>query len=757
MPRLSAKTDLPAQVSRTENSGDDLLRRRNEELQREVEQLQALNRSLSDSEQRLRLAIATGRIGLWVWNSTDVNNAGDWSPRLKEIFGLPLETEVTHEIFLNCVHPEDRERVNAAVLHALQGIAGGEYASEYRIIRADDQAERWVTARGQAFFDALRVPVRFIGTLMDITDRKLGEQSIAETNAALELRVAERTEALAEINRTLESEIEDRKRAEAALQRRENDLRVAIDTIPGLVWTCRPDGYVEYHNQRWIDYTGLRPEVASGWGWQVAIHPDDLAGLAAHWKSLLAAGEAGQCEARFRRSDGEFRWFLFQGVPLRNAEGHVTRWYGMNTDIQELRASEQLARGQVEALRQTLAGLATESEPEKFLEHVLQTLVDRLDAEGIGAWLLNAETGRVEFVGTWEDGKLHLPKQAEMRVTSPFPEAPEEHPVWAEFFRTGAYCVVGELRDDNIYVRAAEQHHTSWHPYLSKSVAHPETAAIAERLRKKGIVRTLCVPMFVRGKVTGFLSIRFREVREFQSSEIELARALAHQAMLAIQLVRLAQQSREAAVIAERNRLARDIHDTLAQGFTGIIVQLEAAEDAESRGLGAETMQHLSRASDLARESLQEARRSVQALRPQVLEHHQLPAAFESLFEKMTAGTAVRTELIVAGTPRRLVSEVEENLLRIVQEALANALRHASADHFVVRLAYEAQDVRIELRDDGRGFDTTANHQGWGLRGMKERVETMGGRIAVKSAAEIGTSISIFVPTGNPSSPETTA
>jgi PAS domain S-box-containing protein len=665
---------------------------------------------------------------------------------LKEIFGLPLDMEVTHEIFLDRVHPEDRERVNAAVMQALDGAAGGEYACEYRIIRAGDRAERWVTARGQAFFDAQRAPVRFIGTLMDISDRKLGEQSSAETNAALERRVAERTEALAEINRTLESEIEERKRAEAALQRRENDLRVAIDTIPGLVWHCRPDGYVEFHNQRWLDYTGMRSEDAAGWGWQAAIHPDDLPGLVGYWKSLLATSQAGQHEARFRRFDGEFRWFLFQGMPLRDADGVVRKWYGLNTDIQELRASEQLAHGQVEALRQTLAGLAAESEPEKFLEHVLQTMVDRLGAQGIGVWELNTETNRVDFVGNWEEGYLSLPREVGAEVSPPFPEPPEEHPVWSEFFQTGAYCVIGELRSDDVYVRVAEHPHTEWHPYLSRTVAHPDAAAIIDRLRRKGIVRTLCVPMFVRGRVTGFLSIRFQQCRDFQNSEIELARALAHQAMLAIQLLRLTQQSRRSAVIAERNRLARDIHDTLAQGLTGIIVQLEAAEDADSRGLAKETMRHVIRASDLARESLQEARRSVRALRPQVLEHNELPAAFESLFAKITEDTTVRAELMVDGTPRRLAHGVEENLLRIVQEALTNTLRHASAHRFVARLAYEPLSVHLELVDDGLGFDTTANQKGCGLLGMKERVEAMAGKIAVESVAGTGTAIFVSVP-----------
>ena len=132
-------------------------------------------------------------------------NAGDWSPRLKEIFGLPLETEVTHEIFLECVHPDDRERVNAAVMAALAGAEDGEYQSEYRIHRRTDGAMRWVTARGQAFFDAQSTPVRFIGTFIDGHHGPSGSatQSIQRLNAELERRVAERTDELAMTNRAL--------------------------------------------------------------------------------------------------------------------------------------------------------------------------------------------------------------------------------------------------------------------------------------------------------------------------------------------------------------------------------------------------------------------------------------------------------------------------------------------------------------------------------------------------------------------------
>src|SRR5271163_2453936 len=129
-------------------------------------------------------------------------------------------------------------------------------------------------------------------------------------------------------------------------------------------------------------------------------------------------------------------------------------------------------------------------------------------------------------------------------------------------------------------------------------------------------------------------------MRTFRPEEMELAQSLANQAMLGIQLARLSAQSRQTAVIEERNRMAREIHDTLAQGFTGIIVQLEAAADARSRGLSRESDEHCRRAADLARESLREARRSVRALRPQILETNDLCEAFTALFRSMTANVS---------------------------------------------------------------------------------------------------------------------
>jgi len=256
----------------------------------------------------------------------------------------------------------------------------------------------------------------------------------------------------------------------------------------------------------------------------------------------------------------------------------------------------------------------------------------------------------------------------------------------------------------------------------------------------------LIVPMLVAGRVEGVVGIRFTSKRVFRTEEMELAQALANQAMLATQLIRLSAQSRESAVMAERNRVARDIHDTLAQGFTGVIVQLEAAADATSKGLAKEAEQHLIRAGDLARDSLREARRSVRALRPRALEDKDLCEALENLIRKMTIGTTVKAEFIVQGEIKPLPPEWDENLLHIGQEVLTNVFRHGQASHFTAQITFVPDELRMELRDNGRGFDPAGKYDGFGLLGMRERVEAMGGRLNIQSANGMGTAILIVLP-----------
>src|SRR5258708_3366959 len=124
----------------------------------------------------------------------------------------------------------------------------------------------------------------------------------------------------------------------------QDELRRVVDSLPGLVWTSLPDGYVDFLNQRWCDYTGLSLEKACGWGWNAAICPEDLPALLDCWRSILASGEPGEIEARMRRFDGKHRWFLFRASPSRDASGKVVRWYGTNTDIEARKVAEEALR-----------------------------------------------------------------------------------------------------------------------------------------------------------------------------------------------------------------------------------------------------------------------------------------------------------------------------------------------------------------------------------------------------------------------------
>jgi signal transduction histidine kinase len=410
-----------------------------------------------------------------------------------------------------------------------------------------------------------------------------------------------------------------------------------------------------------------------------------------------------------------------------------------------LRASEHLARGHLTALTHLLDSFARESDPDRLLEHVLRTIVEQSGAHSVSVWRRNDAGGWLDLVAVIEAGRYQTADDA-VHPAARIPILSQDHPVWSEILRSGQHALLQDIDKESARMRVGSEPGAVWHRVLQDADSDPPRALLKEHLRRLGVVSILFVPMLVGGKVAGIIGIRFTLERAFRKEEIELTRALAHQAMLAMQLVRLSQQSRQAALEAERNRMARDIHDTLAQAFTGVIVQLEAAADANSKGLSKEAEQHLNRAGDLARESLKEARRSVRALRPQALEGKNLGEALDAMFRKMTGGTAVLAELSVQGAPQKLRPEWEENLLHVGQEVLTNALRHARATHFMARLMFDPQAIRMELHDNGRGFDADLKTDGIGLVGMKERVQSMGGELSIRSAPGAGTAISIVLP-----------
>jgi PAS domain S-box-containing protein len=386
-----------------------------------------------------------------------------------------------------------------------------------------------------------------------------------------------------------------------------------------------------------------------------------------------------------------------------------------------LRGSEQLARGQVEALTYSLDVLATAPAPDKFLGQMLSTMGRLLAAQSVILWLLD-ESDDSLVLRAWAEGTNF----AKVDPEHPWVKNPlswKEDRGLRELFFSGVPVVCEDLEHD---------------PDISLE--------LREYLKSGGTKKFLRIPTLVGGRVRGFIGIRHGERPSYRPEEIELAQALAHQAMLAIQLNEFAEQSRQAAILEERNRMARDIHDTLAQGFTGVIVQLEAAEDAIGCSRRKEANEHLQRAAQLARRSLSEARRSVHALRPEALQAGNFWDALQGIVKNTTAGTALHTMFELRGQLRNLPAVWQENLLHIGQEGLTNALKYAHARNFETRLTSDTKELRLELRDDGDGFEVNARHDGFGLAGMRERVEQMGGSLKITSARGKGTKLVVTLP-----------
>jgi signal transduction histidine kinase len=380
-----------------------------------------------------------------------------------------------------------------------------------------------------------------------------------------------------------------------------------------------------------------------------------------------------------------------------------------------LEASERLARGQAEALALALDALSRESDPDRIVEHVLRTVTAQLAASSSSVWLKDEAADLMVFEFAMEDGKFKTKSEAAIAAVSPSLPV-DAIPPWPEIFRTGKPSVLEDIREGPDF------------PWRAHVLA-------------QGIITILVVPMIIAGNVQGVIGVRFTQKRRFHAGELELAQALANQAMLAIQLARLSAQSRQSAVVEERNRMARDIHDTLAQGFTGVIVQLEAAKGAAEAHDLAEALGRIERAGDLARSSLAEARRSVHALRPQALNTGTLAMALQDLLKRMTSGISLQTDFRVDGIPRAMPADWEDTLLRIAQESLTNTIKHARAGNFRMKIRFLPNSVALQLGDDGCGFEADAAHEGFGLIGMSERIVQLGGRFVLRTKPGEGTEI----------------
>ncbi|MEO8040627.1 MAG: GAF domain-containing sensor histidine kinase [Betaproteobacteria bacterium] len=396
----------------------------------------------------------------------------------------------------------------------------------------------------------------------------------------------------------------------------------------------------------------------------------------------------------------------------------------LQREVVQHRVAAELARGQSEMLIESLNFLAAESNLDKFLGHVLKVTVQQLQGVGGTLWFPDPTTRSIRLYLEYLDSQI-------------IPAADSHHPAVMHPPPVGGRPV------STFPTVRAETY-----------VLSDEVSGMPEENRayinSLGVRTLLTVPMVLGTETVGWICVRSSQAdpRELES-KIYLAEALAGQATLAVQMARLSDQARQAAVLEERNRIARDIHDTLAQGFTGVVVNLEAANRSLKKHNTELAVQHIEHARSLAQAGLAEARISVGALRPQVLQRADLAEALRTLIRRFEGSESLRSTVQTVGDRTPLPADVENELLRIAQEGMTNVLKHAGARNVELKLVFDGDAVRLSITDDGLGFDPGAHHEGFGLVGMRERAERIGARLVVVSRAGQGTQVETIVPRGS--------
>jgi PAS domain S-box-containing protein len=280
--------------------------------QSDAERLRAAQSALAATEARLSRSQRLGGAHPYELDlATKTLVAG---PGLGELYGLQPDEPVTYEAVVGRIHPDDRERARSR--HEQAGRFGSAYyEQEYRVLLPDGGI-RWVLARGEALKDEMGRAIGLAGVTIDITRLKSTEQALAEN---------------------------------------ERRFGVLADAMPQMIWSTRPDGFHDYYNKRWYEFTGMPEGSTDGEGWSGMFHPEDQERAWAKWHHSLATGEPYDIEYRLRHRSGEYRWVLGRALAIRDEEGRIERWFGTCTDIHDLKETEAALALSEEFTRRVLA------------------------------------------------------------------------------------------------------------------------------------------------------------------------------------------------------------------------------------------------------------------------------------------------------------------------------------------------------------------------------------------------------------------
>lgn len=390
----------------------------------------------------------------------------------------------------------------------------------------------------------------------------------------------------------------------------------------------------------------------------------------------------------------------------------------------QARATELVRANQL--LKQSIDRLINTAELEEFAGSILLEITHLVQGCNAGLFLYDQPFHLMRLYMVVNEGQV-------LRATDHRNQGFElfQQPIPAE--KTQAWAMLVQNQKPSIVVLDREPERACWE----------ETIAWH---RQKGHQSTICFPLKLANEPWGFLGLAFRYIPTLSEEYLELMQTLVHQLTLALQLARIAQDNQQTAIVEERNRLARDIHDTLAQSFTSILVRLQTANLSLADN-PLEAQHHLKLASTLARNGLLEARRSVYELRPLPLENGDLVSALTEYLHTMTDRTPICSRFHQQGALDIIPAYIEVELFRIAQEAITNACKHAHATTLAVELTYFDDRLRLSVQDNGRGFllPNPQDPRGFGLLSMQERTHRIGGRLTIHTYLGEGTQILVDV------------
>jgi signal transduction histidine kinase len=585
--------------------------------------------------------------------------------------------------------------------------------------------------------------------------------SVGANQAAIAMqqrRVARLYAELTHANEELKAEISERRRAEEALRRSEGFLAQGERISHTGSWGWHVGTGLIYWSKEHFRIFDYDPETTkpSYSLFMERIHPEDLFSFEEILNRAVRHKSDFEYDYRIVLPDRSTKFLRSVGHALVNPSGEL-EFIGTVMDISDSKRAEEMRAAMArerelfaqeratelakanDALRGCLDALASVPELDDFLGQVMAAITRQLGAVASTLRVRNFEQNTMPLEFVFQDGRVMTPDEAK------YPERWQS--VSLEQFDP-------DFLSHSAFTRTKDEQRvaTSLNPPVAIiRVFDPHSPMPDDQrsyLRELGVKTVLIIPLTSRGQVNGRLTFRFTEERDFHLEEFEIARALATQASLAIHLTRLAKTARQSAVLEERNQLAAEIHDSLAQSFTGISMQLGVAREQLAAKQG-DPLCQIQRANEIAKFGLAEARRSILSLRSSAIEESGLTATLQRLVEHSNVAGRLRCDFRSDNIPEEsLPPRIQHELLRFAQEAISNAVRHARPTVVSVTLRWKPPDLILKVKDNGSGISGASleKSEGFGLSNMRTRASQIDGKLDIQTAAGHGTSIVLSVP-----------